>query len=234
MDTQSFLRLKATAKKPSFANPEIMQVCKLHLFEARRRTLLEMPEGLRYADEGEVFAPGQTRCMAARSGGRCRSAMASNSVLSPFCHYHLCRGGRHRSTLYPILTDYELGQDHMKNQRQAAQLQDQAQDIQTLFQQVGFHIPQLDADIRELNLVHDQGEEAVDHWVDLHERRAREHRLDAEHRAREHDLGWAGTDAIIFQRRLLSGVRRVRARLEGMEQDIHNAAHYMRQARETF
>ena len=76
MDTQSFLRLKATAKKPSFANPEIMQVCELHLFEARRQTLLEMPEGLRYADEDQVFAPGQTRCMAARSGGRCRSAMA--------------------------------------------------------------------------------------------------------------------------------------------------------------
>ena len=92
----------------------------------------------------------------------------------------------------------------------------------------------LNANIRELNLVHDQGVDVVDHWIDLHERRAREHRLDAEHRTREHDLGWSGTDAIIFQRRLLSGVRRVRARLEEMEQDIHNAAHYMRQARETF
>ena len=225
MDTQSFLRLKATAKKPSFANPEIMQVCELHLFEARRQTLLEMPEGLRYADEDQVFAPGQTRCTAARSGGRCRSAMAPNSVLAPFCHYHLCNGGRHHTTQIEIMTDYDIEHLHWFNQARAAELSEQASQIQRLSARVNIQLPGVARDIRLLTSDHARAREAAENLAQWLYRRANDYDNDMPQQER-----FPGNDALYYQRENLRRVRRAVERLQQVERDLATSIRVMEHA----
>ena len=127
--------------------------------------------------------------------------MASNSVLAPFCHFHLCNGGRHHTTQIEIMTDYDIEHLHWFNQARAAELSEQAEQIQRLSARVNIQLPGVARDIRLLTSDHAQARGGAEDLAQWHYRRANDYENDMPPRRVPMER-YPGNDALFFSAKI--------------------------------